>query len=624
VTAYTAERDAAGRSPIWVLELDVKQCANDYGISPCAATLSGDSPDGKPSYYSYKTCQDRTNYVAETRTWRFISAHAVPPPPAVAAAWNPLYPLLSKVVPVQREVNLAAGLQRQGTLKVTLLDLGRPGTDSNVPDLNPDKTGTKNSTERNGLFWRRFVAIHPNYPGIVVRLKRGFNTPTFATTDFETAWRGRLRSLNFNRDGTLSMEIEDHLGNFEKKLPPKVSKNNTLQATRSRNATSFLVQDASQYSDPTVTSAGYTVLQIPTLEGRFELAKCTARDTTTNLLTLTRGQFGTFKGPVEGDDTAEKVGAHMPEVLHWSSADGTDGVHPVEVVQDLLNRMGIATGDVDGTQMDAQKQWIGPVTVKRTITKSSQALKLLHELLELSQSALFIDDNLKIRLWTNRPSDPSDTVSTIADADIHERGVEFDHGEEQRLTHASLVFGYDGDKDRDAAAVMIYVSDEAFLADFFGATEDDRFERALKGGRWVQEWDDFQAATACARWAKENEMARSKVVFSADLRKEVLDVGEFVDLSIHDLQDRHGATRTVRCIVESRVREGLGRYKFTLEETGFGTQSGTVDDPYWAIIGPASLGDYDSESAANKAAYGFVTDANNQLGAANDVGHAMI
>ena len=41
--AYDAQRDAAGNIPIWVLEIDIPQCANDYGVSPCTASLGATS-----------------------------------------------------------------------------------------------------------------------------------------------------------------------------------------------------------------------------------------------------------------------------------------------------------------------------------------------------------------------------------------------------------------------------------------------------------------------------------------------------------------------------------------------------------------------------------------------------
>ena len=70
-------------------------------------------------------------------------------------------------------------------------------------------------------------------------------------------------------------------------------------------------------------------------------------------------------------------------------------------------------------------------------------------------------------------------------------------------------------------------------------------------------------------------------------------------------------------VVISRRRVSDGRYRVTIESIGTGLENGEQDDKRYAFIGPAGMLDYDSDTAANQAAYGYLSDANDQLGAAN-------
>lgn len=608
MTAYTDQRDAAGRQPFWILEVTLDQCDNEFGTSPCTAS----GADGARCFHSWATCQDRTNFVKGTQTWRFLSSYVEPRDiPTIWGTWATLYPILGKIDHIEQEVAIFGGYTRQALRKFKLADIA--GNDENpvVPELSPGKT-TVNTT-RAGSFWRRFVAIHPNYVNRDVKLYQGFVTPTFATSDLKTLFEGRLSGLTIERDGGVTLEAEDKLGDFEKKLPAKIGKSNTIQTSLNRTDTSIVVNDAGEYTDPSTQPGSYTVAEMVTISGRKELVKITARDTGTNTLTVTRGAFGTPAEPTRGDDLlGDGRGQRLVEVLHYSSDDGLTGLDAFDVAQDLLQRAGIASADIDSTSFDAAKAWVGPWTVKRTIEKPTQVKKLLHELLELHQSVLYIDDDRKIKVWTTRPADPSETVGSVTDTDILERGVQYDQGEDRRLTHASITYGEEGSEN-----VAIYINDEAFTANFFGASEENRYERALKGGEWLTSWDQYQAVASCSKWAKYSETGRERVIFEAELRSESdLVPGTLVDLSTKRVQDEYGAARSLRCVVSARKRKSMGRYLITLEATGGGKEDGTQDNQRFAIMGPSGMTDYDSDTAANQAAYGYLADANDTLGAA--------
>ena len=91
------------------------------------------------------------------------------------------------------------------------------------------------------------------------------------------------------------------------------------------------------------------------------MVKITARDTGANTLTVTRGAYGTRAEAWWGDDQLKPgKGTRVEEVLHYSTADGLDGLPVDEVVNDLLQRAGVASGDIDATSLADAKKWIGP------------------------------------------------------------------------------------------------------------------------------------------------------------------------------------------------------------------------------------------------------------------------
>ena len=54
---------------ITLIQIDIETCSNDYGVSPCTATIDSENPD--KCFNCRKTCQDIDNFGQQFTTLTF-------------------------------------------------------------------------------------------------------------------------------------------------------------------------------------------------------------------------------------------------------------------------------------------------------------------------------------------------------------------------------------------------------------------------------------------------------------------------------------------------------------------------------------------------------------------------
>jgi len=624
---YTARVAAAARQPFLLVEIAVPTCViAGMGTAPCTAADPGNN---LRCYRSRPTCVDVTNYdrngggtFQDTKlTWRFVSESVGTLPADFAASSNEYLPLVLKSTHVATEIDPDEGMSRPESFKVMMDDLGGEDLADNALNVCPafDQGSLTPNTTRAGNFWPRWLEIHDNYRNSSMTVKRCFADQSFLESDAETIWKGRVDAVRFKSKGQVEIEARDLFVDLDKELPPAISKDNTTQAAYSRTATAIVMADGAEFTDPAGVT-GNVVIEVPTIHGRLE--KCKVSSISTNTLTVSRGDFGTFAEPWP-------LNAKVKEVLHYGTDGGTNGEAPLDIVNDLLNRAGVPAGDVDSTNFTAEALWIGPAKLSRTVREPTPVNEMCFEILELFNGNIFVTEDQKIKVHVNSPPAIGETVGTVVDATNILAGTgRVQSGDRQRLTHVTVKYDLEDaeGKARDGKEVdiQIAVNNTQFAADYYGNGEEDKFSKTIESP-WIQGWDDGQGQITAVRWAQRHRFAARHFTYSAELRDDSQQLGELVDLTTSLIQDEHGADRTLRCVVIGKKWTGMHGFNFTLLETGFGGGAGsdTVNsrDQRYAFIGPSAMTSvYDSESAANQAAYWFIADSNDQLGAANDAG----
>ncbi len=195
------------------LEIDLKRCANVYGVGPCTAAI-GVTGDIK-CFNSIRTCQDRVNYAEEIETARF----AVPDPQlSNAYDYRPFIKGQPSYTPAT--VSLGKDLGVRASLAVTFQD---------APDPDTGPGGDRYVAERGydpfalGTFFGKFRARFPYFRGLAVRLIRGEVGQAIA--DMRT-WHFIGESFDGPRpDGTFSIMAKDilKLADNDRALAPSPS-----------------------------------------------------------------------------------------------------------------------------------------------------------------------------------------------------------------------------------------------------------------------------------------------------------------------------------------------------------------------------------------------------------------
>lgn len=158
------------------VELDIEVCSLEYGVSPCAASLTSPATGTRKCTNCKNTCQDTENYAPETVTLRFSVDNGLMPREIEAIA------SIAGVSYSPALISLGEDLGQRASLSVTFKDHRHSDTglgfDKYVSerDYNPFEQGT---------FWGRFRARQPYIKGQAIRLIRGFVPESIETVHLQ-------------------------------------------------------------------------------------------------------------------------------------------------------------------------------------------------------------------------------------------------------------------------------------------------------------------------------------------------------------------------------------------------------------------------------------------------------
>lgn len=151
---------------IQVIQLDVYKCANTFGVSPC--TASTPFPNNK-CYNTYKTCQDKSNYVQTTDSMYFVTEGESAP-----LTTDLTFPTLKGFNRKAAQINPCAidpdvnPLGKRESITIELKD--HPHHDRGIDPYYGGRTYFNQ-----GTFWGKWLARNDNFDGTQLIIYEGTN-----------------------------------------------------------------------------------------------------------------------------------------------------------------------------------------------------------------------------------------------------------------------------------------------------------------------------------------------------------------------------------------------------------------------------------------------------------------
>lgn len=160
------------RDIVQVVEIDIDFCTRTFGVSPCLASLSVDTP--RKCYNTFSTCSYKQAYNKGVLTLKFVQ-------PSFPIKGENYFPCLKSVGGYEQEVNISGftpnvgALGKRASVSVTFADFTDRDT---LTDKYWDQriSGTAQIDEpgydpiNRGSFWQKFRARNPNFAGRPLRV----------------------------------------------------------------------------------------------------------------------------------------------------------------------------------------------------------------------------------------------------------------------------------------------------------------------------------------------------------------------------------------------------------------------------------------------------------------------
>lgn len=165
-------RDAIGREPLTIVEIDQDQCSLTYGVPPCQASLTNSPPTGTSKCFNtLNTCQDEDNFTLGELTLRF----GMPMEDNGLGIDVVIIPSLISVDTVPTKINIGGSDRNVSPLgaraKITATLRDHPYHDRLVDKYWDERNYDAFSQ---GTFWSKWLARNPYHQGRALRVREGY------------------------------------------------------------------------------------------------------------------------------------------------------------------------------------------------------------------------------------------------------------------------------------------------------------------------------------------------------------------------------------------------------------------------------------------------------------------
>lgn len=470
------------------------------------------------------------------------------------------------------------GLGIRASIKVTVNDF--PHHDRGIDPY--VATRPYNPIEQ-GTYINKLVARNFHSVGRPLRIKTGYIGDTFDLADFQTRNYVIDRVTGPDSRGRFTITAKDilALADDARAVAPATS-TGTLVGALTTGSTTLTVTSG--------TEAEYNESKYIRISDELILAPIANR--AANVFSnLSRAQWNTEASAHDIADTVQAV--------KWMDADNV-----VDLVYDLLVNYGnIPAAYISTTDWDAARDtWYSSADINTVISEATGVTELINMLAE----------QYFFQIWWNEidqaiifnpivPPAFGVSITDLADADnLIDDSVAVTRDASKRLSRVVVYYNpktpIETREAKDYKAFYVRIDADAESTDEFGD-----IRQKVIFARFID--SEALAVQVGGRLLARYRNSPREIKFRLDAKDSDLVTGELADVLTRSIQDITGADNTTRFQITSfkeLARQASGtHFEYSAIEVNFFGRYG--------YIGPNTLNDYDVESDANKAQYGFIS-----------------
>lgn len=576
-----------GRIPVTILDAVLDRCQNTYGVAPCTAT----GAPGTECYNTFRTCQDRANFVKGSHTYRFCE-RGNPVPNDVAAIW----PYIERISAASTVIDLGKGLAARAKITVAM-------TDAPDTDHEQDPYSANRASPAGGTFLTRLIARNHNLAGRLAKVRRGYVRssgyvdPGYVLSGYiETGPRlyYSAEASTFDeelyvidgvngpdRGGKVSLILKDPLKLADRVQVPTPTKGELI-APITATALSLTLKSGqgAEYGSSGWVRFGEEIIRFTSRSG----------DTLSWPDTSYRAQFGTVAAVHNANSRGQLCKV-------WQSAT------VAAVLIELLGFAGIASSYIDSSGITAEAEtWLSHWTIRDVcLSEPEDVAKLLEEIVQIAVGVLWWSPlDQKVRFKPMRPLSPFDAapVALNDEAGFVRGSLDIDRQEAKRLTRCIVYYAIKSPTAKRDDPVNYLRGYGVVDTDAEGPNEHDDVREKVIYARLLTEANDATAEEYAVRTLLIYRAAPVLVRGKVDPKEIDLAVGEIADLTAERLVDFDGNSETLRTLVLRRDENGLD---VTTEFVS------TFADGRWAYIAPDAAPDYSAATEPERR-YGYICD----------------
>lgn len=553
-----------GRKPVVVVELDLDSCANTYGVLPC--TASGTSK----CYNTFKTCQDRGNFVKQVKTYRLTTENA-------------FLPVGEQIYPCIRDVSIAPtkletkGISLRANVTITCFDF--PYHDRGLDPYwreRPDYAGT---------FWGKLKARNPYVVNRVVRVKTGYvDDDHVVYTQTRTYFLENIDGPDSN--GRVVIKAKDllKLGDEETSRCPVASNGKLTSDIAADAAILALTPDGiwNEYPDSGYVRIGDEVIGYSSRS--------------------VNGLAGLERGALDTIAVAHRANDKVQACLFFENRRAVDILY--ELLRDFADVPDEYIPYADW--IDEDDTWLSLSRFTALLTEPKGVNKLIEELLESSGSVVWWDEIAReIRFRVIRVPLPDNLPVELSDFDNVLKGsTRIRELESERITrvevYTNLLRASDDVKKENFGTLNLSIDSDAESVNAYG---EEKARTILS--RWIQS-EPIARDTAIMLLAR-FDVAPKEVTFRLDAKDATLRTGDYADITARLTPNDDGTDGGVRVLVMQREEAVVGsHYEYV------GMETGRVGDVA-CVFAPDDAGDYSAASEEEKRTYMYWCDDDGEL-----------
>lgn len=545
--SYDDVKQELGKTPIYIVELDLDYCQNTYGVSPCMAS------GADKCFNTFKTCQDILHFNKGVKTYRFSSLRV---DGLQQAGDGPTFPTLIDISMSPTKLEPSKGLGVRSSVKIKLQD--HPWTDQGI---DPYVSERSYNPDDKGSFWARFLARNPYWQNRPIRIKQGYldSNGNYDENNMKTRLYIISQISGPDSKGTIQITGKDILkfADSERAKIPLASEA-VLFNDIDETATTFNISDptgqikASYDSGQVYAIIDEEVIEMTSVTGANGLYSVTC-----NRATLP-SYYSRQPEAAEHDE-----GDTIQHCYHYFNTRADD------IIYDLLNRVaGIPSQYLDDTQWDTKMaEGLNGYLFSRLIVEPTGVKDLLTEITEHTITIWWDEREQKVLMDTLYDHTPNGSHYSDSD-NLIDGSVSSTTDVGGRVSQVWVYLGIrsplltDGDaKDYGQVVIRADLDFESDLA------YDSASIMEIKSN-WMPAGLGSVASEIASRLVRNYREAKTVITMSLDAKDDENWTGDKVEVSTRYVKDELGDDKRIPYKI-TQVNEALKlggvKYSYVLE-----------------------------------------------------------